>query len=107
MDHLARCIAIGEVFFIVLSALSFFTSLAFGLFLLNALPGAAQRVPADPKALHSDVFSIANAPAHWTINAKSRGLRVCFLLGALFFATSVGFGLVRAALIGDSGLSGV
>jgi hypothetical protein len=43
-----------------LSVLSFFISLVFGLMLLNALPGAAQRVPVDRPTKEADVFSIAN-----------------------------------------------
>lgn len=110
-------IAILEVSCIVLSALSFFISLAFGLFLLNALPGAAQRVPADVNAMGNDVFSIANigpkpsADQGWiyrrfpqprTINELSHWLRVWFLSGAGLFAASIGFGLLRVALSGRS-----
>jgi hypothetical protein len=123
LHHLARSIAIAEVICIGLSALSFFISLIFGLLLLNALPGAAQRVPVDMNAMQNDVFSIANigdqvhAPAdqgqffrhfiHQTINRMSRWFRVSFLFGAGFFAASIGLGLWRVALTGASSVSGI
>jgi hypothetical protein len=118
----ARYLAIVEVISIALSALSFFLSLVAGLFLLNALPGAAQRIPVDANAMRNDVFSIANisprAPGikgRWhpgqiyrrmmqsrTINTFSWWLRVLFLSGAFFFTLSIGCALLRAALGGPS-----
>jgi hypothetical protein len=122
LHHFAKLFAIVEVIFIGLSALSFFISLAAGLFLLNALPGAVQRVPADLNAMRNDVFSIANiapqalADQKWwipglvyshviqprTINGLSRVFRVGFLCGAGFFAASIGCGLWRVALTSHS-----
>ena len=47
-----RCIAILELACIGLSSLSFFVSLSFGQLLLNALPGAIQRVPVGAEPAH-------------------------------------------------------
>jgi hypothetical protein len=123
LHHAALKIAIAEVVLIGLSALSFFISLIFGLLLLNALPGAIQRVPVNLDAMQSDVFSIANTgaqgqilaaqgwfyglmPLRLTIGTNSRGLRVCFLVGALLFAASIVLGLCRAAVTGSADLAG-
>lgn len=98
LHHWRLFIAILEVIFIVVSAGSFFTSLTFGLFLLNALPGAVQRVPVNATAMQNDVFSIANTDFFATIGTLSRGLSGGFLVGAAFFAASVISGLVRALI---------
>jgi hypothetical protein len=98
LHHWRLFIAILEVIFIVVSAGSFFTSLTFGLFLLNALPGAVQRVPVNATAMQNDVFSIANTDFFATIGTLSRGLSGGFLVGAGFFAASVISGLVRALI---------
>jgi hypothetical protein len=52
-----------ELFLIVFSGLSMLVSMAFGLMLLNALPGAAQRLPASAAARQADIFSISNEPS--------------------------------------------
>ncbi len=102
LHHLAGRVAVAEVTCVGLSALSFFISLAFGLFLLNSLPGAAQRYPCNLDARQADVFAIKNERHHWTIGTKSRWLRYGFLAGAIFFALFMGLGLWRVTLTGDS-----
>jgi hypothetical protein len=52
-----------ELFLIVFSGLSMLVSMAFGLMLLNALPGAAQRLPASAAARQADIFSISHEPS--------------------------------------------
>jgi hypothetical protein len=116
----AQVIGVLELTCIGLSTVSFFSSLVFGLFLLNALPGAAQRVPVNALAMQNDVFAIANIgregqvpvvgqgpvyrhfARHLTIGTMSRGLRVLFLSGAFFFAAFIILGLWRTALTASS-----
>ena len=97
LHGLPQSIAIAEVVCIGLSAVAIFLSLFFGLMLLNALPGAAQRLPVNAAARQADVFSIANERHHLTINFMSWLFRYPFFAGALLFALSMGLGLYRSS----------
>jgi hypothetical protein len=78
-----------ELFLIVLSGLSILVSMSYGLMLLNALPGAAQRVPASAAARQSDIFSISNEPVHYSIFVMVERFRSWFFLGIILFALFV------------------
>jgi hypothetical protein len=106
LSGLARIAAVVELICIGLSALSFFISLLFGQLLLNALPGAVQRIPADQKAELSDVFSIANAGNFLPLDTTSRWLRIWFWIGAGLFALFTLLALARVTLAGDFGPCG-
>jgi hypothetical protein len=67
-----------ELFFIVLSGLSILISMTYGLALLNALPGAVQRMPASAAARQSDVFAIGNEPWHYSIYVMVERFRSWF-----------------------------
>jgi hypothetical protein len=78
-----------ELFFIVLSGSSLLISLTYGLALLNALPGAMQRVPSSAAARQSDVFSIRNEPWHYSIYVMVERFRSWFFVGVILFALFV------------------
>jgi Protein of unknown function (DUF2934) len=74
--------------FLVITVLSFMVSIWMGVAILNALPGATQRIPANPAALGADVFSIANEKDHWTLHRYSKLIRwffVCGMISLVFF----------------------
>jgi hypothetical protein len=78
-----------ELFFIVLSGLSILISLTYGVALLNALPGAVQRVPSSAAARQSDVFSIRNEPWHYSLYVMVERFRSWFFVGVMLFALFV------------------
>jgi hypothetical protein len=78
-----------ELFFIVFSGLSILISMAYGLMLLNALPGAVQRVPASAAARQSDVFAISNEPWHYSIYMMVERFRSWFFIGIIVFSLFV------------------
>jgi hypothetical protein len=63
------------------AAVAFTVSIVFGVFTLNALPGAIQRFPVDAVTLGSDVFSIANERRNSTLNMYSYLVRWPFVIG--------------------------
>jgi Protein of unknown function (DUF2934) len=75
--------------FLTTTVAAFTVSIVFGVLMLNALPGAAQRIPINPVALGSDVFSIANENRYLTLNSYSSFVRYFFLLGVLSFAALI------------------
>jgi hypothetical protein len=84
-----KVFAAFELVFIILSGLSILISMAYGLTLLNALPGAVQRVPASAAARQSDIFSISNEPWHSSIYMMVQRFRSWFLLGVIVFSLFV------------------
>jgi hypothetical protein len=78
-----------ELFFIVISGLSILISIAYGLTLLNALPGAVQRVPESDAARASDVFTIRNEQRHSSIYIMVQRFRSWFFIGVTVFALFV------------------
>jgi hypothetical protein len=85
----------AEWFFLALAIVLFLYSIRTGLTILNALPGAMQRVPANASAQGADVFSIANENDSRTLDVLSKHVRNSFLAG---MASFVAFVIVRAAL---------
>jgi len=85
----------AEWFFLALAIVLFLYSIRTGLTILNALPGAMQRVPANASAQGADVFSIANENDSRTLDVLSKPVRNSFLAG---MASFVAFVIVRAAL---------
>jgi len=78
-----------ELILIVLSGVLFLKSISRGLDVLNALPGAAQRLPANATARQSDIFSIRNEDTHPSIYQRVDPFRRWFIWGAWFFAAFI------------------
>jgi hypothetical protein len=89
VPSLSKAFACFELLLIILSGLFILLSIAFGLTLLNSLPGAMQRLPVSPAARRSDVFSISNEPFHWSIFTMAREFRRWFFQGVIFFSLFV------------------
>lgn len=85
----AKYFASCELVLIVLSGICFFCSIRRGLELLNALPGAAQRLPASAAARRSDIYTIRNGEYHRSIVEMVDPFRLFFILGMGFFAAFV------------------
>ncbi len=78
-------LSIVELLFLAITVLSFTISIIFGVQTLNALPGAAQRIPVSKEALLADIFSIFNTEKGWDLNRNSKIVRVSFLAGVSSF----------------------
>ena len=106
LEHLpklqAGC-ALAETFFLIASAACFGRSIRWGYWLLNALPGAAQRVPADVRARTSDIFSIANEPDHPSLYQLSGRFRSLFGWGIFCFIVFIAARLARSLLFPEPG----
>jgi len=72
-------LGLSEWVFLGLTTGSFFYSIFSGLMILNALPAAMQRVPANASAQAADVFSIANETPHIILDCLSKHVRWSFL----------------------------
>ena len=87
--------------FLVMTVLSFAISIVGAVFLLNSLPGAAQRLPVNRVAEQSDVFSIANGPTFRHLNAHSRLVRISFMVGVCSLAIFVAAQIFGVAVFGQ------
>lgn len=83
--------------FLVITLLLFMVSIIMGVLILNALPGATQRIPANPAALRSDVFSIANEKNHLTLHTYSMLVRWFFVLGMISLVVFIVIRIVISA----------
>ncbi len=79
----------------IASGAAILVSMGFGLALLNALPGAAQRFPANTAAGRADIFALRNEAAHLSIDMLATPCRRGFFAGVLFFSLAVSLRLAR------------
>jgi len=86
ITNLDKMFASTELLFLLLSGLSIVWSIVNGIYLLNALPGAAQRVAANATARRSDIYSVRNDDGQDSISEMTSRFRWLFILGITLFA---------------------